>query len=442
MKAPTVAAVIALWVGVSGPVMATETVATVAVMPFRDLSEGAKGTVGEAIRETVTTDLRDVPGVTVVERGAIDKILAEQHLQASRAELDPSSTVRVGKLLGASLIVTGAYQRATTSVRITARFVRVETGEVVGSAKVDGAVGDFLGLQDRITVELLRSAGMAKHVDRFAHRARPRLRSYKTIELYGDAVAEPDGQKKVELLKLALDEDPTFEYALRDLDALEKRLRALDQLQKSAESKKLDELRRQVAAESDPAKQKALQLQVMQLLLQSRRYLELRRVARATAGDDVAGFYLVLCDQVLKEWDALLHDGEQFLNRFPTSIYLPGVKSYLDQAIVKKRKIEEGRTTVLVELAKVEGAERWNLCRFGWIYRSHEMHQEARRFLRACVDVGTAAPKEVLPQLIQEDVDCADWARARQDLGELERAAPDTYRQRRSGYEMQLPSDG
>ena len=36
----------------------------VAVMPFSDLS-GGKGKVGEAIRETVTTDLKDVAGLAV-----------------------------------------------------------------------------------------------------------------------------------------------------------------------------------------------------------------------------------------------------------------------------------------------------------------------------------------------------------------------------------------
>src|SRR5437764_2456200 len=82
---------------------------TVAVMPFKDLSN-AKTAVGEAIRETVTTDLKDVPGVTVIERAFIDKVLREQDLQSSRADLDPTSTVKVGKLLGAQHGAAGAAQ--------------------------------------------------------------------------------------------------------------------------------------------------------------------------------------------------------------------------------------------------------------------------------------------------------------------------------------------
>jgi TolB-like protein len=128
-------------------------------MPFRDLS-GKKASVGEAIRETVTADLREAGGVTVVERAQIDRVLGEQALQARRADLDPLSSVRVGKLLGASLIVTGAYQEEASTVRLTARFVRVETGEIVGTAKVDGPAGDLLRLQDSVTAQLMRSAGI------------------------------------------------------------------------------------------------------------------------------------------------------------------------------------------------------------------------------------------------------------------------------------------
>src|SRR4051812_5318062 len=84
---------------------------SVAVMPFKDLS-GSPGALGEAIRETVTTDLKAVPGLRVIERANIDRVIAEQNLTGQRNDLSPISTVRVGTLLGASLMVTGAYQRA------------------------------------------------------------------------------------------------------------------------------------------------------------------------------------------------------------------------------------------------------------------------------------------------------------------------------------------
>ncbi|MGZ3407172.1 MAG: hypothetical protein ACXVAN_12055, partial [Polyangia bacterium] len=194
-------------------------VTTVAVMPFKDLS-GGKGQVGEAIRETVTSDLKDV-GLKVVERGNIDKVIAEQNLQGKKNDLGMAESIRVGTLLGATMIVAGAYQKASSQVRVTARFVDVATGEIKGSAKVDGSTSDFLSLQDKITAELVKSAGMGQgEVQHFAKRVRPKVKSFKAIELYGDAVTQTDDKKRLELLKLSLNEDPQFVYASRDLDAL------------------------------------------------------------------------------------------------------------------------------------------------------------------------------------------------------------------------------
>src|SRR5438874_8854150 len=159
---------------------------TVAVLPFRDLS-GGKASVGEAIRETVTSDLKTLGGVRVVERAQLDRVLGEQHLQGT-GEFDAATAARVGKLIGATLIAVGAYQQAASDVRLTARFVQVDTGEIVGSAKVDGRASEFLRLQDRVTAELLKSAGMAQHAKKVTERARPQLKSFHTLELYGDAV--------------------------------------------------------------------------------------------------------------------------------------------------------------------------------------------------------------------------------------------------------------
>src|SRR5262249_54287015 len=154
--------------------------------------------------------------------------LAEQNLQAQRTDLSPISTVRVGTLLGASLMVTGAYQRADANVRLTARFVRVETGEVVGTAKVDGRAADFLQLQDQVTAALLRSTGLKAHAPKFVERKRPKLKSLKSVELYGEAVVQTDDAKRRDILKRAVAEEPSFPYAARDLDELEHRLKQYD----------------------------------------------------------------------------------------------------------------------------------------------------------------------------------------------------------------------
>ncbi|HEX8951352.1 MAG TPA: FlgO family outer membrane protein, partial [Polyangia bacterium] len=174
----------------------------VAVMPFRDLS-AARAPVGEAIRETLTVDLGEA-GVRVVERGAIDRVIAEQSLDDKKRDLPTIGAVRVGTLVGATRIVMGAYQRAGGAVRLTARIVDVASGELVGSAKVDGAADELLALQDRLAASLFAAAGLpAGKLARLTRRARPKV-PYRALELYGDAVQAGDDQKKRELLQQAV----------------------------------------------------------------------------------------------------------------------------------------------------------------------------------------------------------------------------------------------
>jgi adenylate cyclase len=47
-------------------------------------------------------------------------------------------------------LVTGGYQRLGDLIRITARFVEVESGTVIRTVKIDGAIGDIFDLQDKI----------------------------------------------------------------------------------------------------------------------------------------------------------------------------------------------------------------------------------------------------------------------------------------------------
>ncbi|HEX6839208.1 MAG TPA: CsgG/HfaB family protein [Polyangia bacterium] len=426
---------------------------TVAVLPFRDLS-GGKASVGEAIRETVTSDLKTLGGVRVVERAQLDKVLGEQHLQGA-GEVDVATAARVGKLLGATLIAVGAYQQASADVRLTARFVQVETGEIVGTAKVDGRASDFFRLQDKVTAELLRSAGMGQHVKKITERTRAPLKSMHTLELYGDALVAENDTKKKELLEAAVAEDASFTYAATDLAALEKRMKQFEALSQKKQEEKTRALLDDFAKESDPQKQALMANNVLMTLQQARRYRTLVAVARSLASgpaaaaalpggarvDELALYYLIIAENALRQHDAVLHDGEEFLRRFPTSMYFTGAKSMMDSVIREKHEVEQGKEKVKKELAEMRSDERWNLCRVANHYQWAHQYREAQRLYHACFAVGGGVDKNALPMLIQADFMLGDWAAARKDLIELEKADPEMYRNMKAGYEMTLPSD-
>ena len=425
---------------------------TVAVLPFRDLS-GGKASVGEAIRETVTSDLKTLGGVRVVERAQLDRVLGEQHLQGA-GEVDAATAARVGKLLGATLIAVGAYQQASADVRLTARFVQVETGEIVGTAKVDGRASDFLRLQDKVTAELLRSAGMGQHVKKITERTRAPLKSMHTLELYGDALVAENDTKKKELLEAAVAEDSSFTYAATDLAALEKRMKQYEALAQKKQEEKSRALLDDFAKEKDPQKQAMMAYNVLNALQQARRFRTLVAVGRSLATgpaasaampggarvDEVGLYYVIIGENMLKQRDAVLRDGEDYLRRFPTSNFFAGTKAMMDVVIREKHEEEEGRQKVKQKLAEMSSEQRWNLCHVANEYQWSHQYREAQRLYHACFAVG-GVDKNALPMLIQADVMLGDWAAARHDLGELEKADPEMYRTMKVGYEMAIPSD-
>jgi TolB-like protein len=426
---------------------------TVAVFPFRDLSSSS-GTVGEAIRETVTADLKALGGVRVVERAALERVLGEQHLQGG-AEVDPATAARVGKLLGATLIATGAYQKVAAEVRLTGRFVAVETGEIVGTAKVDGRAGDFLRLQDRVTAELLRSAGLAQHAATVQKRARPSLKSLRAVELYGDAVIADSDDKKVTLLQQAVAEDGGFTYAAADLLALEQRMRGYERRAQASQTEKAQKLLEELAQARDPNQLQMLLAQAFSTLQQARRYRAMQATAHKLATgpqaatvlamgarvDEMALMYLVTAESMLKLRDEVLRDGEQFLKRFPASVFFQSVKMAMDGALRERRDAEDGKAKVRDELARMSADWKWDLCSVAMAYARSHRYVEAQRLFRGCFTVG-GVQKASLPTLIHSDMELGDWTAARRDVGLLEKADPEMYRNMKTSYDLMIPVDG
>ena len=132
----------------------------VAVMTFSNITrEPADDWIGTGIAETVTADLKSVRGVSVIGRAQVFGQL--KHLNAgSLARMDESTALDIGRRLDAAWIVGGAYQRQGPLIRITAQFVKVETGTLVKTVKVDGRTDDLFDLQDQIVYELGRGLNL------------------------------------------------------------------------------------------------------------------------------------------------------------------------------------------------------------------------------------------------------------------------------------------
>lgn len=108
---------------------------TIAVVEFTDL-QGNVTDLGRFLAEELVTRLGDLEKFKVIERQLLTKIIAEQRLSLTGV-VDPASAKQLGKILGVDAIVAGSVTNLAQSVRINARLISTETGEVFATASAD-----------------------------------------------------------------------------------------------------------------------------------------------------------------------------------------------------------------------------------------------------------------------------------------------------------------
>lgn len=126
----------------------------VCVLRFRSLgSDPALVELEEALAEAVLTDVGQHPGLRIIERVQVDLPLRELDFSHSR-HVDPETRARLGRIAGAEVVVIGSIQRAGNVLRAAARFVHVETGEVLDAARVEGPAHTPLAVQDALAARV------------------------------------------------------------------------------------------------------------------------------------------------------------------------------------------------------------------------------------------------------------------------------------------------
>jgi tetratricopeptide (TPR) repeat protein len=158
---------------------AASEIPSLAVMSFANITRSDEDDwLGTGIAETVSSGLATVPDLKVVSRARVAEILRK--LGGTAGDEDTLAP-RLGRELGARLVVSGGYQRLGDQVRVTARVTDLSTGSVVQTLKLDGTMAGIFDLQDRILGEL--SAGLRLHLPARAAASRD-LYETRSIEAY------------------------------------------------------------------------------------------------------------------------------------------------------------------------------------------------------------------------------------------------------------------
>jgi TolB-like protein len=102
----------------------------------------------------LVTDLSNLSGMQVVERERIQYILDEIKMEQTDY-FEHESAVRVGKLLGAHVLLMGGFMKTDKkTMRIDARLIKTETGELLKAETVTGNPKDLVKLENELALKI------------------------------------------------------------------------------------------------------------------------------------------------------------------------------------------------------------------------------------------------------------------------------------------------
>ncbi len=115
--------------------MAEQQKTTIAVVEFTDL-QGNITDLGRFIAEELITRLFQTKQFKVIERQLLNKVLTEQDLSLTGI-IDPTSAKELEKILGVDAIASGTITDLAQSLRVNARLISTETGEIFAVASTE-----------------------------------------------------------------------------------------------------------------------------------------------------------------------------------------------------------------------------------------------------------------------------------------------------------------
>lgn len=137
----------------------------VVVFQFENSSIGSGAAdfagVKTGIQDLLITDLASNAKIRLVDRAHINEIMAEQKL-AKDGSVDPTTAVRLGKILGAQYAVTGGFMSdGRGNVVLTGRTIDIETTKIENPQRINGKADDVLAAITELSSKLSSNVNLA-----------------------------------------------------------------------------------------------------------------------------------------------------------------------------------------------------------------------------------------------------------------------------------------
>ncbi|MBD3334258.1 MAG: tetratricopeptide repeat protein [Candidatus Eisenbacteria bacterium] len=112
----------------------------------------------QGLADAIITDITGATDVRVVERERLEYIRTEIMRQQT-VEFDQTTAVRAGRLLGAQSFLFGSFTRIGDELRLNARLVETETGEILKAHLVEGEMDEIFDLVHQLSRHAVEDLG-------------------------------------------------------------------------------------------------------------------------------------------------------------------------------------------------------------------------------------------------------------------------------------------
>jgi len=206
------------------PVFSDSGTMNILVYPFKNTGDKKYSWIAAGMTDTVISDLNTLTGVHVISDRDRRRVARELELGMTGL-LREETIVKAGKMTGANIIFTGSYLIWDNRIRVHAKLITVETGEIFRSTKLDGTLEKIFELQDSITISLMTEAEKihiadvkpvvfgGKDRERISRRSKPSFTAFRWYSR-GLEVHETNPQKALQYYLEALRISPDYFDAL------------------------------------------------------------------------------------------------------------------------------------------------------------------------------------------------------------------------------------
>ena len=206
----------------AGPLWSQAQPVVVAILPFGD-----RGSFGEdqqkfralqlGIPATIAVELSGHSGVRLADASRVTRALPSQEVSA-RMDLDAATAARVGKEAGARYAVTGSYSDFYGKIRLDARIIDTETGQILSVVSSDPRQNDRSQLYRIIQTvghKVLAAAGSSRSAGMTAPQEDRNIPTGALMEYSLGLLAEREGDndRAGQHLQQAIDSFPDYTEA-------------------------------------------------------------------------------------------------------------------------------------------------------------------------------------------------------------------------------------